>query len=47
MLISSFSQFKETFDSFVNKFELNLDAVVARNPHLAVAHDDFNEHIKI
>ena len=45
-MISSLSQLKETFDSSVDKFELTLHAVVAKNPHLAVSHEDFNSQAK-
>lgn len=45
-MISSLSQLKETFDSSVDKFELTLHAVVAKNPHLAVSHEDFNSEAK-
>ena len=36
------SQFQDDFETFLKKFELNLDTVLANNPFLTVALGDFN-----
>ena len=36
------NQCQDTFESFINNFELNLDSVMVKNPFLTVALGDFN-----
>ena len=45
-LYRSPSQSKDEFESFVDKFELNLDSIVHRNPYLIVVLGEFNAQTK-
>ena len=42
MLYRSLNQCQDTFESFINNFELYLDSVMVKNPFLTVVLSDFN-----